>query len=145
MRIVVQRVKTASVSVNGRLISQINKGFLVFLGISKDDNEQKINYLANKVVNLRLMADSDDKMNLSLKDVKGEILIVSQFTLYGDCQKGNRPSFIKAAEPQKAEKLYQLFIQKCKGSNLKVKNGVFGAKMSIELINDGPVTIIIDN
>jgi len=145
MRVVVQRVKTASVNINGRLISQINKGFLVFLGISKDDNEQKINYLANKVVNLRIMADSDDKMNLGLKDVKGEILIVSQFTLYGDCQKGNRPSFIKAAKPQKAEKLYQLFIQKCKEPNLKVKNGVFGAKMSIELINDGPVTLIIDN
>lgn len=145
MRVIIQRVKTANVSINGKLISQINKGFLVFLGISKDDNEQKINYLANKVVNLRIMADSDDKMNLSLKDVKGEILIVSQFTLYGDCQKGNRPSFIKAAEPQKAEKFYQLFIQKCKESNLKVKNGVFGAKMSIKLINDGPVTLIIDN
>lgn len=145
MKAVVQRVKYAKVLVDQKVISQIDKGFLVLLGIEESDTVQKLNWITNKVANLRIMADANNKMNKSLKEVKGEILVVSQFTLYGDCAKGNRPSFIKAAKPEKAKKLYELFISKLQAFGLKVKSGIFKAYMGIELINDGPVTIVIEN
>jgi len=144
MRAVVQRVKKAKVFVNNKIISQINSGFLVFLGIAQDDTEKELDWLVKKIVNLRIMADEKNKMNKSLKETNGELLVVSQFTLYGDCQKGNRPSFIKAADHKKAEKLYNLFINKTKSLGIKVKSGIFGAMMQANLINDGPVTIIVD-
>lgn len=144
MKAVVQRVKKAKVSVNNKIISQIGRGFLVFLGIAQNDTEKQVDWLANKIVNLRIMSDEKGKMNKSLKETNGQLLIVSQFTLYGDCRKGNRPSFTQAADPVKAEKLYNLFIKKVKSLEVKVKSGIFGAMMEIELINDGPVTIIVD-
>lgn len=145
MKAVIQRVKKAKVFVKGKVISQIGSGFLVFLGISRDDTFKQVDWLAKKIVNLRIMSDEADKMNKSLKEIKGQLLVVSQFTLYGDCRKGNRPSFIKAAEPIKAEEFYNLFIDKARELGVEVKSGVFGAMMEIELINDGPVTIIIEN
>lgn len=144
MKAIVQRVKKAKVIVGGKIVGQINKGFLLFLGVSQNDTEKEINWMVEKVVNLRIMGDEEEKMNKSLKEVGGELLVVSQFTLYGDCSKGRRPSFIKAAEPKKAEKLYQLFIQKAKNLGIKVKSGIFGAMMDVELVNDGPVTLIIE-
>jgi D-tyrosyl-tRNA(Tyr) deacylase len=144
MKLVIQRVKEASASINGKIIGKINKGFLVLLGISQEDTEEKIDWLVKKLINLRIMADKDGKMNLKLADVGGEILVVSQFTLFADCKKGNRPSFIAAASPEKAEKLYNLFIKKLKEEKAKIKTGEFGAMMQISLINDGPVTIILE-
>ncbi len=145
MKAVIQRVSQASVKINKKVTSQIGPGFLVFLGVGENDTEKDVNYLVKKIVNLRIMADSQDKMNLSPKDTNGELLIISQFTLYGDTKKGNRPSFIQAASPKKAKKLYQLFIKKAKQQGLKVKSGQFAAMMDIALINSGPVTIIIDS
>lgn len=145
MKAVVQRVKKAKVSVNNKIISQIGHGFLVFLGIAQNDTEKQVDWLANKIVNLRIMSDEKGKMNKSLKETNGQLLIVSQFTLYGDCRKGNRPSFTQAADPVKAEKLYNLFIKRVKSLGVKVKSGIFGAMMEIELINDGPVTIIVQS
>lgn len=145
MKAVVQRVKKAKVFVKGKVVSQIGSGFLVFLGISRDDTIKQVDWLAKKIVNLRIMSDEADKMNKSLKETKGQLLVVSQFTLYGDCRKGNRPSFIKAAEPTKAKEFYNLFIDKSRELGVEVKSGVFGAMMEIELINDGPVTIIVEN
>jgi len=145
MRLIIQRVSQAKVTVNKKIVGQINKGFLVFLGVAQNDTEKELDWLVRKLVNLRITADKNNKMNLSLKDVKGEILVISQFTLFANCKKGNRPSFIKAANPQKAEKFYNLFIKKLKTYNLKVNSGVFGAMMQISLINDGPVTIILDS
>jgi len=144
MKTVIQRVKKAKVIVDKKVVSQINSGFLVFLGIGQDDTEKQADWLAKKIVNLRVLSDESNKMNKSLKEVGGELLVVSQFTLYGDVRAGNRPSFIKAADVQKAEKLYNLFIDKAKSLGVKVKSGVFRAMMEIELVNDGPVTIIID-
>ena len=144
MRVVVQRVKEAEVKVAGRVIGAINQGLLIFLAIHKDDTEEKIFRLVDKIVNLRIFADSMLKMNKSLLQVGGEALVISQFTLYGDCQKGNRPSFIKSARPEQAVPMYEIFIRKLRGQGVKVESGEFGAMMDVGLINDGPVTIIYD-
>lgn len=144
MKLVVQRVSHASVIVNEEIVGKINEGFLVLLGVAPEDNEQKADFLVDKLCNLRVFKDEDDKMNLSIQDIKGELLIVSQFTLYADCKKGNRPSFINAAKPDKAEQLYEYFKEKCLDKITKVESGVFGEHMEINLLNDGPVTIILE-
>lgn len=145
MRTVVQRVSSASVTVDGNIIGKINKGFLVLLGIKSTDTKQDVDYMVKKVINLRIFRDENDKMNLSLKDVNGELLIVSQFTLYGDASGGNRPSFIEAAKPDIAIPLYEYFISECKKQISIVQTGEFGADMKVELLNDGPVTIIMES
>jgi D-tyrosyl-tRNA(Tyr) deacylase len=145
MRGVVQRVKRASVIVDGDLIGSINKGLLVFLGVGCEDDEKDIHYLADKILNLRIFEDSGGKMNESLLDQQGELLIVSQFTLYGDCRKGKRPSFDKAARPKEAEIFYERFVEYCRGFGIKVETGKFQAMMDVELNNDGPVTLMIDS
>ena len=145
MKIVVQRVKNAKVDVEGKTVGKIDTGFLVLLGVTHGDTEEQADYLAKKLCNLRVFTDENDKMNLSLKDVNGKLLIVSQFTLYADCTGGNRPSFTNAAKPDKAEKLYEYFCNQCKEKyNIEVEKGIFGADMKVELLNDGPVTIIIE-
>lgn len=145
MRIVVQRVKKASVKIEDKIQGKIEQGFLVLLGITSTDSRKDVDYLVKKVCNLRIFEDENGKMNLSLKNINGELLIISQFTLYGDCTEGNRPSFIEAAKPDIAIPLYEYFIQECKKNIEKVETGVFGADMKVELLNDGPVTIIIDS
>jgi D-tyrosyl-tRNA(Tyr) deacylase len=145
MRTVVQRVSSASVTVDGNIIGKINKGFLVLLGIKSTDTKQDVDYMVKKVINLRIFRDENDKMNLSLKDVNGELLIVSQFTLYGDASGGNRPSFIEAGKPDIAIPLYEYFISECKKQISVVQTGKFGADMKVELLNDGPVTIIMES
>lgn len=145
MKIVVQRVKNAKVEVEGKVVGKIDKGFLVLLGVTHNDTEEQADYVAKKLCGLRVFTDENDKMNLSLKDVGGELLIVSQFTLYADCSQGNRPSFINAAKPDKAEELYEYFCNQCSQKyNIKVEKGIFGADMKVSLLNDGPVTIIIE-
>ena len=145
MKIVVQRVKNAKVEVEGKVVGKIDKGFLVLLGVTHNDTEEQADYVAKKLCGLRVFTDENDKMNLSLKDVGGELLIVSQFTLYADCSQGNRPSFINAAKPDQAEKLYEYFCNQCNQKyNIKVEKGIFGADMKVTLLNDGPVTIIIE-
>ena len=145
MRVVVQRVKHASVTINGTINGKINNGFLVLLGIQSTDSEQDVDYLVKKVTNLRIFSDENDKMNLSLKDVNGELLIVSQFTLYANCKEGNRPSFVEAAKPDVAIPLYEYFVSECKKIIPVVETGIFGADMKVDLLNDGPVTIIMDS
>ena len=145
MRTVVQRVSSSSVTVDGNVIGKINKGFLVLLGIKSTDTKQDVDYMVKKVINLRIFRDENDKMNLSLKDVNGELLIVSQFTLYGDASGGNRPSFIEAGKPDIAIPLYEYFISECKKQISVVQTGKFGADMKVELLNDGPVTIIMES
>jgi len=145
MRAVIQRVSTANVRVNDEMISLINKGLLVLLGVANEDTEEDINYLSNKIVNLRIFEDENDKMNLSLLDVKGELLVVSQFTLLGDTRKGKRPNFMNAAPANKANELYLKFVENVSSYGINVKTGVFGQHMDVSLINDGPVTIIIDS
>ena len=144
MKLVVQRVKKAEVKVDGNIIGKIDKGFLVLIGIKVGDTKEQADYLVKKLCNLRVFSDENDKMNLSIKDVKGKLLIVSQFTLYGDCSQGNRPSFIVAARPEEANPLYEYFCNQCELNNIEVQKGIFGADMKVELINDGPVTIIIE-
>ena len=144
MKLVIQRVKWASVKVNNETIGKIDKGFLVLLGIAPEDTEQIADYLVQKLVKLRIFEDENGKMNLALKDIGGEMLIVSQFTLYADCTGGNRPSFTNAAKPEKANELYDYFMKKCKEENINVEHGEFGADMKVELLNDGPVTIILE-
>lgn len=144
MRAVVQRVKHASVTVDNSIVGKINDGFLVLLGVTSTDTSKEVQWLAKKIVDLRVFNDSDDKMNLSLKDIQGELLIISQFTLYGNCIKGRRPSFIDAARPEQANDLYQEFIEACKSLEVPVQTGIFGADMKVDLLNDGPVTLIID-
>ncbi len=146
MRIVVQRVAEAKVFVSGEIVGQIEKGFLVLLGIEVEDSFEDVEYLTNKLVNMRVFNDNDGKMNSSILDVSGEILVVSQFTLHASTKKGNRPSFIRAARPEQAIPLYDLFIETI--SRLipqKVEKGVFGANMQVTLTNDGPVTILMDS
>lgn len=145
MRVVVQRVKHASVTINGTVNGKINNGFLVLLGIQSTDSKQDVDYLVKKVTNLRIFSDENDKMNLSLKDVNGELLIVSQFTLYANCKEGNRPSFVEAAKPDVAIPLYEYFVSECKKIIPVVETGIFGADMKVDLLNDGPVTIIMDS
>ncbi len=145
MRVVVQRVKHASVTINGTVNGKINNGFLVLLGIQSTDSKQDVDYLVKKVTNLRIFSDENDKMNLSLKDVNGKLLIVSQFTLYANCKEGNRPSFVEAAKPDVAIPLYEYFVSECKKIIPVVETGIFGADMKVELLNDGPVTIIMDS
>ena len=144
MKIVVQRVKEAEVKVDGNVVGKIEKGFLVLLGVTHEDTKENADYLVKKLCKLRVFTDENDKMNLALKDVHGELLIVSQFTLYADCSQGNRPSFIEAAKPDKAEALYEYFCEECAENDIKVEKGIFGADMKVSLINDGPVTIIIE-
>ena len=145
MRVVAQRVKKASVKVDNKIIGDISKGLLIFLGVGEEDNEKDLTYIVDKILGLRIFQDEFDKMNLSIKDIKGEILVISQFTLYGDVRKGKRPSFIKSAVPEIGNKFYKDFIAKIQESGIKVASGEFGAHMDIELINDGPVTILIDS
>lgn len=145
MKLVVQRVKKAEVKVDGNIVGKIDKGFLVLIGIKVGDTKEQADYLVKKLCNLRVFSDENDKMNLSIKDVKGKLLIVSQFTLYGDCSQGNRPSFIEAARPEEANPLYEYFCNQCELNNIEVQKGIFGADMKVELLNDGPVTIVIEN
>lgn len=145
MRLVVQRVKKAKVEVENNIVGNIGKGFLVLLGITHNDTKKDADYLVKKLCNLRVFEDKNGKMNLALKDVEGELLIVSQFTLYADCTNGNRPSFIDAAKPETAIPLYEYFIDECKKIIPTVQTGIFGAHMNVNLVNDGPVTIIIDS
>jgi D-tyrosyl-tRNA(Tyr) deacylase len=145
MRVVIQRVKYARVKVDGKIIGEIDKGFLVLLGVGKEDDDLDLKYLVKKVTNLRVFEDDAGKMNLALKDVGGKLLVISQFTLYADCSRGNRPDFINAGEPQKANKLYLKFVDECRKCEIEVETGEFGADMKVELLNDGPVTIIIDS
>ena len=144
MKIVVQRVKHAQVEVEGKVVGKINNGFMVLLGVTHDDTEKEADYLVKKLCKLRVFSDENDKMNLSIKDVKGELLIISQFTLYANCKDGNRPSFIEAAKPDKANELYEYFCKECEKNEIKVEKGIFGANMKVSLLNDGPVTIIIE-
>lgn len=145
MRAVIQRVKEARVEIEGVVVGQISKGLLIFLGVGENDTEKECGYIANKIINLRIFPDSDDLMNLSILDIKGAALVVSQFTLWGDCRKGRRPSFTEAARPEKAKMLYEHFISLIKDMNISVATGKFQEMMDVHLINDGPVTILIDS
>ena len=144
MRAVVQRVLNARLAVDGKLISEIGKGMIVFLGVKVGDEEKEVTKIASKISKLRIFEDENGKMNLSVGDVGGEILLVSQFTLYGDCKGGNRPSFVMAQRPERANELYLFCKQELEKSGNMVKTGVFGADMKIDVLNDGPVTIIMD-
>ena len=143
MKLVVQRVERAKVSVDGIVHGEIKKGFLVLLGVGHGDLAENADFLVKKLCNLRVFEDENEKMNLSIKDIGGELLIISQFTLYADTKKGNRPSFVNAAPPEQAEKLYKYFMEECRKENINVEHGVFGAHMKLDFVNDGPVTIIL--
>jgi D-tyrosyl-tRNA(Tyr) deacylase len=145
MRAVIQRVKTAEVYVEGRLSGKIGNGLLVFVGVAKGDGEGDLSYLASKLPDLRIFEDTSGKFNLSLKEKGGELLVVSQFTLYGDCRKGRRPSFTEAEEPITAKNLYDRLISKLRKQGISVQTGEFQAKMEVHLINDGPVTLLLDS
>lgn len=144
MRLLVQRVLNSNVKVDGKVVGEINKGYMVLLGVTHDDDKEKADYLVNKLLNLRVFEDENGKMNLNIKQVGGELLIISQFTLYGNTKDGNRPSFIDAAKPDKANELYEYFIDKCKKENIKTEAGIFGADMKVSLVNDGPVTVMLE-
>jgi D-tyrosyl-tRNA(Tyr) deacylase len=145
MRSAVQRVKKASVKVQGNIMGSISSGLLVFLGVGKDDTQADLNWMVKKLVDLRIFEDTHGKMNYSIKDISGEILLVSQFTLYGDCRKGNRPSFSEAALPDTAEDMYNQVIEAIIQRGIKLETGIFGAEMEVELVNDGPVTFLLDS
>ncbi len=145
MRLVVQRVKKASVTVDSSCVGSIEQGFLVLLGVAPDDDELICDKMAQKLVGMRVFEDADGKMNKSIADIGGRLLIVSQFTLYADCRKGNRPSFTGACGPQRANELYEYFCTQTRGLGIATEMGVFGADMQVELLNDGPVTIILDS
>ena len=145
MKLVVQRVKNASVEVDKKIVGKIDKGYLVLLGVTHTDTREIADYLVKKLCNLRIFEDENGKMNLNIKQVDGSMLIVSQFTLYGDCTEGNRPSFTNAAKPDFANELYEYFCKQCEKYDIKVEKGIFGADMKVSLINDGPVTIILEN
>jgi D-tyrosyl-tRNA(Tyr) deacylase len=145
LRAVVQRVTSASVRVEGKLAGKIGAGLLILVGVSRTDNPEAASYLAEKIANLRIFSDSVGKMNLSLLDVQGSALVVSQFTLYGDTRGGRRPSYIQAAPPEEASRLYDEFVRAMRGLGVAVETGVFQAHMSVELVNDGPVTILLDS
>ena len=143
MKLVIQRVLSAEVLVDKKIYGEIQKGIVVFLGIAKNDSKKDVKYLIKKIINMRIFNDECGKMNLSIKDLNLSIMIISQFTLYADCEKGNRPSFLEAEVPQKAQILYDFFIEEIKKYNINFITGKFGAMMNIKLINDGPVTIIL--
>jgi D-tyrosyl-tRNA(Tyr) deacylase len=145
MRAVIQRVKSARVCVEGRVAGKIGRGLLVFLGVGRGDGESDLAFLTSKIPELRMFEDGSGKFNLSLKETGGEILVVSQFTLFGDCRKGRRPSFTEAEEPTAANHLYEQFILKLRGQGIPVQTGEFQAKMEVHLINDGPVTLLLDS
>ena len=145
MRAVVQRVSSSKVTVDEEVVGKVNKGLLVLLGVTHDDTSKDVDYMVDKVTNLRIFEDENDKMNLSLKDIDGEILAVSQFTLYGDCRRGRRPSFSDAARPELANPLYEEFVQKVRDLGINVGTGKFGAHMMVDLTNDGPVTILLES
>ena len=145
MRAIVQRVEETRLEVDEKLVSEINSGLLVYIAVENDDTEADLEYKIKKVTNMRIFSDEDDKMNLSVQDVHGEILLVSQFTLYGDARKGNRPNFMRSAKAEKAESYYEIFKEKLKTSGIKFKSGVFGADMHIHAHLSGPVTILLDS
>ena len=145
MKFVIQRVKNASVTVDNKTVGSINKGFLVLIGITHTDTKEIADALVKKLIKLRVFKDENEKMNLALGDVNGELLLISQFTLYADCRSGNRPAFIDAAKPDYANELYEYIIEECKKQKINVQTGIFGADMKVNLLNDGPVTIILDS
>lgn len=145
MRAVVQRVHSASVSADGKIAGRIDRGLLVYLGVGKNDTEKDVEWMCEKVANLRIFEDENGKMNLSLLQINGEMLVISQFTLYGDCRRGRRPSFDEAAPPEDGQRLYEMFIEKVSQQVRKVEKGIFGAHMEVESVNDGPVTILLDS
>ena len=145
MKFVIQRVTRASVTVDGSAIGQIGKGFLVLIGVADGDTTQDADKMIKKLLNLRIFEDSEGKTNLSLTDVGGSLLLVSQFTLYADCRKGNRPSFVKAGKPDFANEMYEYIIAQCRAAGFEVQTGSFGADMKVELLNDGPFTIVLDS
>ena len=145
MKVVIQRVEHASVTIDGQVHGQIGKGYLVLLGVGHDDDEATADRIVKKMIGLRIFADENGKTNLSLKDVGGSLLIVSQFTLYADCRHGNRPGFTDAAKPDRANALYEYFVKKCAEQVENVQTGSFGADMKVELLNDGPFTIVLDS
>lgn len=145
MRACIQRVKQANVTIDNEIVGKIDKGLVILLGITHQDTEKEAEYLANKIVNLRIFEDESNKFNLSLLDINGEVLIISQFTLYGDCRKGRRPDFTQAGSPKLAKELYIKFIEMMKKTGIRVAEGKFGAKMLVDIHNDGPVTLILDS
>ncbi|EFK38079.1 D-tyrosyl-tRNA(Tyr) deacylase [Chryseobacterium gleum] len=145
MKIVIQRVSEANVKVEGKIVGEIGKGLMLLVGVDENDEKTDADWLVQKVLNLRIFGDEEDKLNLSVKDISGEILCISQFTLIADYKKGNRPSFIKAAKPDKAVPLFDYFKEEISKSGLKTESGIFGADMKVSLINDGPVTIVMDS
>lgn len=144
MRAVIQRVKNSNVKVDNKVVGSIEKGYTILLGVTHEDSIKEVKWLCNKIINLRIFSDDNGKMNLSLQDIQGEILLISQFTLYADCIKGRRPGFTEAASGEKAKELYEKTIDELRNLGVKVESGIFGADMAVELINDGPVTIILD-
>ena len=144
MRAVLTRVKSASVEIGGETVGQIGQGFLILLGVGPEDTEEKCRYLAEKALGLRVFEDENGKMNLGLSDVDGQVLVVSQFTLYGNCRKGRRPSFTEAADPELGNRLYEKFLSICEELGYPPQHGIFGADMQVESVNDGPVTLILD-
>jgi len=145
MKLVIQRVQESKVTVDGKTVGQINRGALILLGVGRNDTAEDVDYLVRKVTELRMFEDSNGKMNLGATEVGAEFLVVSQFTLLGDCEKGRRPSFDAAAEPKLAEELYELFVAKLRETKLKVETGLFKAMMDVSLVNDGPVTFVIES
>ncbi|NLY77300.1 MAG: D-tyrosyl-tRNA(Tyr) deacylase [Tissierellia bacterium] len=145
MRAVVQRVSQANVKVDGEIVGEINKGLLVLLGVGKEDDEKDLDYMVDKILGLRIFEDEQGKMNLSLTDINGELLVISQFTLFGDVKKGKRPSFTDAGNPEMANEYYERFVELARNRGIKTEHGVFAAHMEVGLVNDGPVTILIDS
>ena len=145
MRIIIQRVSSASVEVEGEVVSEIKKGFLILVGVTHDDSDSDVKYIINKILKLRVFPDENGVMNRNIVEIDGDVLCVSQFTLYGDCRKGNRPSYMDAMSPEQAKKFYSEFVSKLSKSYKTVKDGIFGAQMNVSLVNDGPITILIDS
>ena len=144
MKIVLQRVTSASVKVDGKVTGSIDNGYLLLFGVGHDDTEDDCRRLADKIINLRIFSDENDKINLDLNTVNGSLLVVPQFTLYADCRKGNRPNFIQAAKPDEANRLFQFFVDYCRSKGVRTETGIFGADMKVELLNDGPFTIVLE-
>lgn len=145
MKIVVQRVKNANVKVDGKIVGEISEGLMLLIGVCEDDDKSDADWLVKKILDLRIFSDNDGKMNLSVKDISGEILCISQFTLISEYKKGNRPSYIRAAKPEKAIPLFDYVKDELKKSDLKIESGIFGADMKVSLLNDGPVTLVLDS